>query len=74
MSITRVKRTVMFEDGRARELDYSIRLYALHELGKMLHESGFKVIEVTGHPAHPGVFFGSESPRVIVLAERSERE
>ena len=70
----RVKRTVMFEDGRARELDYSIRLYALHELGKMLHESGFKVIEVTGHPAHPGVFFGSESPRVIVLAERSERE
>jgi SAM-dependent methyltransferase len=70
----RVKRTVMFEDGRARELDYAIRLYALHELGKMLHECGFKVIEVTGHPAHPGVFFGSESPRVIVLAERSERE
>lgn len=68
----RVKRTVMFEDGRARELDYTIRLYALHELGKMLHECGFKVIEVTGHPAHPGVFFGSESPRVIVLAERSE--
>jgi hypothetical protein len=29
---------------------------------------------VTGHPAHPGVFFGSESPRVIVLAERSEHE
>lgn len=70
----RVKRTVMFEDGRAREVDYAIRLYALHELGKMLHECGFKVIEVTGHPAHPGVFFGSESPRVIVLAERSEHE
>ena len=70
----RVKRTVMFEDGRAREVDYTIRLYALHELGKMLHESGFKVIEVTGHPAHPGVFFGSESPRIIILAERSERE
>ena len=67
----RVKRTVMFEDGRARECDYSIRLYALHELGKMLHEAGFKVVEVTGHPAHPGVFFGSESPRVIVLAERA---
>ena len=69
----RVKRTVMFEDGRAREVDYNIRLYALHELGKMLHECGFKVIEVTGHPAHPGVFFGSESPRLIVLAERTER-
>ena len=44
----RVKRTVMFEDGRTREIDYSIRLYALHELGKMLHDVGFKVIEVTG--------------------------
>jgi SAM-dependent methyltransferase len=66
----RVKRTVMFEDGRSRECDYSIRLYGLHELGRMLHETGFKVVEVTGHPAHPGVFFGSESPRVIVLAER----
>ncbi|WP_437876545.1 methyltransferase domain-containing protein [Sorangium sp. So ce513] len=67
----KVKRTVMFEDGRSREIDYSIRLYGLHELGKMLHDTGFKVTEVTGHPAHPGVFFGSESPRLIVLAERS---
>lgn len=67
----KVKRTVMFEDGRARELEYGIRLYGLHELGKMLHETGFKVVEVTGHPAHPGVFFGSESPRIIVLAERA---
>jgi SAM-dependent methyltransferase len=67
----RVKRTVMFEDGRSRECDYSIRLYGLHELGKMLHETGFKVVEVTGHPAHPAVFFGSESPRIIVLAERA---
>jgi SAM-dependent methyltransferase len=67
----KVKRTVMFEDGRSRELDYSLRLYGLHELGKMLHEAGFKVTEVTGHPAHPGVFFGSESPRLIILAERS---
>jgi len=67
----KVKRTVMFEDGRSRELDYSIRLYNLHEMGKLLHEAGFKVTEVTGHPAHPGVFFGSESPRLIILAERS---
>jgi SAM-dependent methyltransferase len=67
----RVKRTVMFDDGRARECEYGIRIYALHELGKMLHDTGFKVVEVTGHPAHPGVFFGSESPRIIVLAERA---
>lgn len=67
----RVKRTAMFEGGLSRELDYSIRLYTLHELGKMLHEAGFKVIEVTGLPAHPGVFFGAESPRIIILAERA---
>ncbi|MFO0547966.1 MAG: methyltransferase domain-containing protein [Polyangiaceae bacterium] len=67
----KVKRTAMFEGGKSRELDYTIRLYSLHELGKMLHEVGFKVLEVTGHPVHPGVFFGTESPRLIVLSERS---
>ncbi|MEZ4294452.1 MAG: methyltransferase domain-containing protein [Polyangiaceae bacterium] len=68
----KVKRTVMFEDGRTREVDYSIRLYNLHEVGKMMHDCGFRVVQVTGHPAHPGVFFGSESPRIIVLAERAD--
>jgi SAM-dependent methyltransferase len=68
----KVKRTVMFEDGRTREVDYSIRLYNLHELGKMMHDCGFRVVQVTGQPAHPGVFFGSESPRIIVLAERAD--
>ena len=68
----KVKRTVMFEDGRTREVDYSIRLYNLHEVGKMMHDCGFRVVQVTGQPAHPGVFFGSESPRIIVLAERAD--
>jgi SAM-dependent methyltransferase len=68
----KVKRTVMFEDGRTREVDYSIRIYNLHEIGKMMHDCGFRVVQVTGHPAHPGVFFGSESPRIIVLAERAD--
>lgn len=67
----KMKRTAMFEGGSSRELEYSIRLYTLHELGKLLHDAGFKVLEVTGHPAHRGVFFGAESPRVIVLAEKS---
>lgn len=66
----KVKRTAMFDDGRSREIDYSIRLYNLHEIGKMMHDANFKVLEVTGHPAHPGVFFGSESPRLIIVAER----
>jgi hypothetical protein len=67
----RVKRMVMLDDGRARELEYSIRLYSLHELGRLLHDVGFKVTEVSGHPATPGVFFGGTSPRLIVLAEKS---
>jgi hypothetical protein len=62
---------VILDDGRTRELDYSIRLYTLHELGRMLHDVGFKVTEVSGHPATPGVFMGADSPRLIVLAEKA---
>ena len=65
-----VKRTLMLDDGRAREIEYSIRLYALHEIGKILNETGFKVVEVSGHPAMNGVFMGAESPRLIALAEK----
>lgn len=67
----KVKRTVMLDDGRSREIDYTIRLYPLHELGKMLHDCGFKVLEVSGQLATPGVFFGADSPRCIILAERA---
>lgn len=66
----KVKRTVMLDDGRSREIEYSMRVYSLHELGKLLHEHGFKVCEVSGRIATPGVFFGNESPRTIILAEK----
>ena len=66
----RVKRTMMLDDGRTREVEYSMRVYSLHELGRILHEHGFKVCEVTGRIATPGVFFGNESPRTIILAEK----
>ena len=66
----KVKRTLMLDDGRSRETEYSMRIYSLHELGKILHEHGFKVCEVSGRPATPGVFFGNESPRTIILAEK----
>jgi len=66
----RVKRSVIFDDGRARECVYSIRLYSLHELGKLLHEVGFRVTEASGHTSTPGVFFGEQSPRLIVLAQK----
>ena len=66
----RVKRTMMLDDGRTREMEYAMRVYSLHELGKILHEHGFKVCEVSGRIATPGVFFGHESPRTIILAEK----
>jgi SAM-dependent methyltransferase len=66
----KVKRTMMLDDGRTREIEYSMRVYSLHELGKILHEHGFKVREVSGRLATPGVFFGNESPRAIILAEK----
>ena len=54
----------------SRECSYSIRLYSLHELGKLLHDVGFRVTEASGHPSMPGVFFGEQSPRLIVLAQK----
>jgi SAM-dependent methyltransferase len=66
----KVKRTLMLDDGRSREIEYSMRIYSLHELGRILHDQGFKVREVSGRPTTPGVFFGNESPRAIILAEK----
>jgi SAM-dependent methyltransferase len=65
-----VKRTVILDDGRQRDNLYSLRMYSLHELGQILHHQGFRVVEVTGWEAHPGVFFGGDSPKLIILAER----
>lgn len=66
----RVKRSVILDDGRTRECVYSIRVYSMHELGKLLHDVGFRVTEASGHPSTPGVFFGEHSPRIIMLAQK----
>ena len=66
----KVKRTLMLTNGKNRECTYSVRIYGLHELGKLLHDIGFKVIQASGQPAVPGVFFGAQSPRVIILAAK----
>ena len=65
-----VKRTVILDMGKQLEHEYSLRLYSLHEIGQMLHGAGFRVLEVTGRDAVPGVFFGQESPNLMVVAER----
>ncbi len=69
-----VKRTVIFDDGRQREVEYSVRLYSLHELGELLHESGFRILEVSGHLRTPGAFFGPSSRELIILAQKRGAE
>ncbi|MBK6846644.1 MAG: class I SAM-dependent methyltransferase [Proteobacteria bacterium] len=64
------RRAVVFMDGRHIEHVISIRCYSLHELGKLLHHAGFRVLDVSGHWAHRGRFFGNDSAALIVLAER----
>ena len=65
-----VRRSVVFQDGRQVEHDISIRAYSLHELGKLLRQAGFRVLEVSGGVATQGYFFGSKSRSVIMLCER----
>jgi SAM-dependent methyltransferase len=69
-----VKRTMIFDDGRQREIEYSVRLYSLHELGQVLHQAGFRILEVSGHPRTPGAFFGATSRELIILAQKRGAE
>jgi SAM-dependent methyltransferase len=50
--------------------EFSVRLYSLHEIGQILHGVGFSVNHVSGHTATPGSFFGLDSARMIIRAER----
>ncbi|MBK9069717.1 MAG: methyltransferase domain-containing protein [Myxococcales bacterium] len=63
-------RSVVFDDGRQLEQELSIRSYSLHELGKLLHAAGFKVVDVSGNLATPGRFLGPLSRHLIVVAEK----
>jgi hypothetical protein len=69
-----VKRTVILDDGRQRETYYSVRLYTLHEIGQLMHHQGFRVASISGQEATPNVYFGADSPRMIILAERRAKK
>jgi SAM-dependent methyltransferase len=66
-------RSIVFDDGRQIEQEISIRAYSLHELGKLLHAAGLRVVEVSGSMATHGRFFGNQSRGLIVVAEKRER-
>lgn len=66
-----VSRQLILGGGaRQSKHDYSLRVYSLHEVGLLLHSTGFTVNHVSGNLATPGAFFGSDSPRLIIRAER----
>jgi SAM-dependent methyltransferase len=65
-----VQRSIVFEDGRQSEQEISIRAYSLHEVGKVLHHAGFRVIEVSGGLSLRGRFFGTTSRQILVVAEK----
>ncbi len=67
-----VNRSVVFDDGRQLEQEISVRAYSLHEVGKLMHAAGFRVLEVSGGYQTKGRFFGNQSRHIIVLAERKE--
>ena len=66
-----VNRQLIMNNGeRQSKHEYSVRLYSLHEIGQLLHSAGFAVTKVSGHYATSGAFFGPDSPRLIIVAER----
>jgi SAM-dependent methyltransferase len=74
-SVLHTKRSFIYEDGSPpREFSSYIRLYSLHELRQLLAFAGFRLIEVSGAVFHRGSFLGPASPRLILLAEKYNRE
>jgi SAM-dependent methyltransferase len=67
-------RSIVFDDGRQLEQEISIRAYSLHEIGRLLRQAGFRVIDISGALATRGHFFGSTSRNLLVLAERRTDE
>jgi SAM-dependent methyltransferase len=67
-----VNRSVVFDDGRQLEQEISVRAYSLHEVGKLMHSAGLRVLEVSGAYHTRGRFFGNQSRHIIVLAERKD--
>lgn len=64
------RRSVVFEDGRQLEQEISVRAYSLHELGRLIRNAGFRVLEVSGSFPTRGSFFGATSRQIILLAEK----
>jgi SAM-dependent methyltransferase len=67
-------RSIVFEDGRQLEQEISVRAYSLHEIGRLLRQANFRVVDVSGALATRGRFFGTTSRSLLVLAEKRSEE
>ncbi|HEV3031431.1 MAG TPA: methyltransferase domain-containing protein [Polyangia bacterium] len=63
-------RSIVFEDGRQSEQEISVRAYSLHEIGRLLRQAGFRVLDISGSLATRGHFFGGTSRSLLILAEK----
>lgn len=68
------RRSVVFDDGRQLEQEISVRAYSLHELGRLLRQAGFRVLDISGSLATRSHFFGSTSRNLLILAEKRSDE
>jgi SAM-dependent methyltransferase len=67
-------RSIVFEDGRQIEQEISVRAYSLHEIGRLLRQAGFRVLDISGSLATRGHFFGGTSRSLLILAEKRLEE
>jgi SAM-dependent methyltransferase len=67
-------RSIVFEDGRQLEQEISVRAYSLHEIGRLLRQAGFRVLDISGSLATRGHFFGSTSRNLLILAEKRAQD
>jgi SAM-dependent methyltransferase len=67
-------RSIVFEDGRQLEQEISVRAYSLHEIGRLLRQAGFRVMDVSGGLNTRGQFFGNVSRSLLIVAEKREAD
>jgi SAM-dependent methyltransferase len=63
-------RSIVFEDGR----QISVRAYSLHEIGRLLRQAGFRVMDVSGGLNTRGQFFGNVSRNLLIVAEKRDSD
>ncbi len=64
------RQLIIGDNERQTKHEFSLRLFSLSDIGQLLHHTGFAVLKVSGHRATPGAFFGPESAKLIIVAER----